>query len=174
MRDEDEFRAFAHGHAPTLRRSAYLFCGDWHLAEDLVQTTLIKIYKSWSRVGKRETTHNYARTVLLRTWLDEKRRPWRRSERVGPEVPDTPDPSADVADWVGRAWERDLVHQALLALGPRQRAVLVLRYFDELSVAETAEVMGCAEGTVKSQAARGLAALRAAVGGLSEGELVAT
>ncbi|SDI62206.1 RNA polymerase sigma-70 factor, sigma-E family [Actinokineospora alba] len=171
MRDDEDFRVFAHEHARTLRRSAYLFCGDWHTAEDLVQTTLVKIYRSWSKLGKRDTVHNYARTVLLRTWLDEKRKPWRRREPVGSEVPDTADPNIDIAEGVGRSWDRDLVHQALLTLAPRQRAVLVLRYFDELSVAETARVMRCTEGTVKSQAARGLDSLRAAVARLSEGEL---
>lgn len=86
-------------------------------------------------------------------------------------MPDTADPNIDIAEGVGRSWDRDLVHKALLTLAPRQRAVLVLRYFDELSIAETARVMRCTEGTVKSQAARGLDSLRSAVGRLSEGEL---
>jgi len=92
--DEDRFREFAVRQAAPLRRCAYLFCGDWHLAEDLMQTTLIKIYKSWSRVEKRESLQHYARTVLLRTWLDEKRRPFRRSEFGGANVPEVPDPAA--------------------------------------------------------------------------------
>lgn len=162
-RDDDGFRQFATGQAAMLRRSAYLFCGDWHLAEDLMQTTLIKIYRSWSRVQKQDSLANYARTVLLRTWLDEKRRPFRRSERTGPELPEVADVAADPSRSAGALWARELVHAALLELPPGQRAVLVLRYFDDLSVAETATVMRVSEGTVKSQASRGLDALRAVI-----------
>lgn len=169
--DEDAFRRFALASAASLRRSAFLFCGDWHLAEDLVQATMIKIYRSWSRVRQRDTLANYGRTVLLRTWLDEKRRPWRRSELAGADLPEQSAEGADPAEETGRLWARDVVHQGMLALPRRQRAVLVLRYFDDLSVAETAEVMRCSEGTVKSQTARGLAALRAAVVPLSADEL---
>jgi RNA polymerase sigma-70 factor (sigma-E family) len=164
--DEESFRRFAAEHAARLRRSAYLLCGDWHLAEDLMQTTLIKIYRSWTRIQKDEVLNNYSRTVLLRTWLDEKRRPWRRSEQSSAEVPERLDEAPGPADSPDRLWARDVVHQGLLRLPPRQRAVLVLRYFDDLSVAEAAEVMGCAEGTVKSQTARGLDALRASVSAL--------
>jgi RNA polymerase sigma-70 factor (sigma-E family) len=162
-RDDDSFREFAAGHAATLRRTAFLFCGDWHLAEDLMQTALVKIYRSWSRVQKKDSVTNFARTVLLRTWLDEKRRPFRRSELFATELPEVPDAAADPEAGAGRAWAKHLVHRALLQLPKGQRAVLVLRYFEELSVAETARVMGCAEGTVKSQAARGLEAMRAVV-----------
>lgn len=161
--DEESFRRFAVEHAARLRRSAYLYCGDWHLAEDLMQSTLIKIYRSWTRVQKDESLANYSRTVLLRTWLDEKRRPWRRSEVSGATVPERFDESRGPADSPDRLWARDLVHQGLLRLPPRQRAVLVLRYFDDLSVAEAAEVMSCSQGTVKSQTARGLDALRTSV-----------
>lgn len=161
--DEESFRRFAVAHAGRLRRSAYLLCGDWHFAEDLMQTTLIKIYRSWSRVHKDESLANYGRTVLLRTWLDEKRRPWRRSEQTEAAVPDRSDDARGPGDSPERLWARDLVHQGLLRLPPRQRAVLVLRYFEQLSVAEAAAVMRCSEGTVKSQTARGLDALRVSV-----------
>src|SRR5882672_5247804 len=157
--DDESFRGFATRHATSLRRLAFLFCGDWHTAEDLLQTALVKIYRSWSRVEKRESLTNYARTVLLRTWLDERRRPFRRAELIG-DVPEVADPGVDVD---GRLWARELVHRALLELPKGQRAVLVLRYFDDLSVADTAVVMRCSEGTVKSQSARGLDALRAVV-----------
>jgi len=169
--DEDSFRRFALVSAASLRRCAFLFCGDWHLAEDLVQAAMIKIYRSWTRVRQRDTLANYGRTVLLRTWLDEKRRPWRRAERSEADLPEVSADGADPADETGRLWARELVHQGLLRLPRRQRAVLVLRYFDDLSVAETAEIMRCSEGTVKSQTARGLAALRVAVAGLSADEL---
>ena len=161
--DEESFRRFAVTHAVKLRRSAYLLCGDWHFAEDLMQTTLIKIYRSWSRVQKDESLLNYGRTVLLRSWLDEKRRPWRRSEQTEAAVPELRDDARGPDDSPERLWARDLVHQGLLRLPPRQRAVLVLRYFEQLSVAETAAVMRCSEGTVKSQTARGLDALRVSV-----------
>jgi RNA polymerase sigma factor (sigma-70 family) len=105
--------------------------------------------------------------VLLRTWLDEKRRPWRRSERSEATVPETSALGDDPAE---RLWARDLVHQGLLRLPPRQRAVLVLRYFDELTVAEAAAVMRCSEGTVKSQTSRGLDALRTRVARLAADE----
>jgi RNA polymerase sigma-70 factor (sigma-E family) len=161
--DEESFRRFAVEHAVRLRRSAYLCCGDWHLAEDLMQATLIKVYRAWSRVEKEDSLANYSRTVLLRTWLDEKRRPWRRAEQSAADVPEHVDDARGPADSPERLWARELVHQGLLRLPPRQRAVLVLRYFDDLSVAEATEVMGCSEGTVKSQTARGLDALRASV-----------
>jgi RNA polymerase sigma-70 factor (sigma-E family) len=161
--DEESFRRFAVEHAVRLRRSAYLFCGDWHLAEDLMQSTLIKIYRHWTRVEKDESLASYSRTVLLRTWLDEKRRPWRRSEQTEAAVPERLDDARGPADSPDRLWARELVHKGLLRLPPRQRAVLVLRYFDDLSVAETAHAMGCSEGTVKSQTARGLDALRVSV-----------
>ena len=161
--DEESFRRYAAENAPRLRRSAFLFCGDWHLAEDLMQTALIKIYRSWSRVQKEDSLTNYGRTVLLRTWLDEKRRPWRRSEQTEAAVPEQHDEARGPGDSPERLWARDLVHQGLLRLPPRQRAVLVFRYFDDLTVAETAEVMGCSQGTVKSQTARGLEALRVSV-----------
>ena len=161
--DEESFRRYAVEHAARLRRSAFLLCGDWHLAQDLMQMALMKIYRSWSRVQKDDSLTNYGRTVLLRTWLDEKRRPWRRSERTEAAVPDQQDEARGPDDSPERLWARDLVHQGLLRLPPRQRAVLVFRYFDDLTVAETAEVMGCSEGTVKSQTARGLEALRVSV-----------
>lgn len=161
--DEERFREFAVAQAGPLRRCAYLFCGDWHLAEDLMQTTLVKIYRAWHRVAKQEALTNYARTVLLRTWLDEKRRPWRRSEVGHAELPDRWDGAATPDVLAERSFARELVHEALLTVPARQRAALVLRYFDDLSIAETAEAMRCTEGTVKSQTARGLANLRAAM-----------
>lgn len=158
--DAQAFREFAVANAAPLRRCAYLFCGDWHLAEDLMQASLMKVYRAWSRVQEQDRLGNYARQVLLRTWLDEKRKPWRRAEFAAP-VPDTPDVSADPDEQAHRDWARDVVRKALLSVPPKQRAVVVLRYFDDLSVAETAQVMRCSEGTVKSQTARGLDALRA-------------
>lgn len=171
--DEERYREFVVSQAAPLRRCAYLFCGDWHLAEDLMQTTLLKIYRAWPKVVREEISGSYARKVLLRTWLDEKRRPWRRSEIGHADVPERSDAAIEPAAAAERSWTRDVVHKALLAVPPRQRAVLVLRYFSDLSIAETAEAMGCTEGTVKSQTARGLANLRTAMAKIKsvDGEL---
>ncbi|HEX5118611.1 MAG TPA: SigE family RNA polymerase sigma factor [Pseudonocardiaceae bacterium] len=169
--DEERFREFATQQAAPLRRCAYLFCGDWHLAEDLMQTTLVKIYRSWHRITAQDSMGAYARTVLLRTWLDERRRPWRRSEVRRADVPDRSDGSPKPDEAAVLSWQRNLVHGALLKVPPRQRAVLVLRYFDDLSIAQTAAVMGCNEGTVKSQAARGLDNLRTAMTAATTGRV---
>lgn len=159
MADAAEFRDFAAAQAPRLRRSAYLMCGDWTLAEDLMQTALVKIYLSWSRIAEPATLDSYARKVLVRTWLDESRRPWRRRERGTDRVPDVGDDRQDPALRAERAWDREVVRRGLDELPRKQRAAVVLRYFDELTVAEAARVLGCSAGTVKSQTARGLATL---------------
>lgn len=118
-----------------------------------MQTALVKLYRASPRIADRDAVDGYARQVLLRCWLDERRRPWRRAERTADAVPELAAPSA------GRDDEDVLA--GLARVPPRQRAVLVLRYFEDLSVADTAAALGCSEGTVKSQASRGLAALRA-------------
>jgi RNA polymerase sigma-70 factor (sigma-E family) len=160
--DEDRFREFARSQAVALRRSAYLLCGDWHLADDLVQTALIKMHRAWPRVSRTDRPVSYARKTLLRCWLDERRRPWRRAEQRVEAVPD----GAGGADPAEAAQHEDLrgeLFRALSGIAPRQRAVLVLRFYESLSVAEVAEALGCSEGTVKSQTARGLAAMKAAL-----------
>jgi RNA polymerase sigma-70 factor (sigma-E family) len=162
--EEDRFREFARGHVTMLRRSAYLLCGDWHLADDLVQTALIKMHRAWPRVTRTDRPISFARKTLLRCWLDERRRPWRRAERFDDSVPDGADDGADPVVAAQRRETRAELFQVLSEVAPRQRAVLVLRYFEGLSVAETAEALGCSEGTVKSQAARGLAVMKAAFG----------
>jgi RNA polymerase sigma-70 factor (sigma-E family) len=163
--DDERFREFARGNAAGLRRSAYLLCGDWHLADDLTQTTLIKLHGAWPRVARRHQPVSYARKILLRCWLDERRRPWRRAERRVGDMPDSADPAAGPAHVQDAAGLRAELFGLLAVLPPRQRAVLVLRYFESLSVDETAAVLGCSEGTVKSQAARGLATVRSRLDG---------
>ncbi len=169
--DEERFREFARGQALAMRRCAFLLCGDWHFAEDLVQTALAKIYRAWPRIRSTDTLDHYVRTVLLRCWLDEKRRPRWRMEHRGGVIPDHPDPAAEFDP--NRDWTRTAVLAALQEISPKQRAVLVLRYFEELSIAETAGALGCTEGTVKSHASRGLAALRAVID-RQDGELAGT
>lgn len=161
--EEDTFRRFASGAADQLGRLAYLLCGDRHLAEDLVQSCLIKMYLAWHRIAHKDNAHGYARRVLVRCWLNELRTPWRRSESRDGVVPDIPDDGADPALDVGAGHVRAVLRRALGTLPPRQRATVVLRYWMQLSVAETAAAMRCSEGNVKSQSARGLATLRAAL-----------
>jgi RNA polymerase sigma-70 factor (sigma-E family) len=169
--DEDRFWEFAQSHAMGMRRSAFLLCGDWHLAEDLVQTALIKMHRAWPRVVRTDRPVGYARKTLLRCWLDERRRPWRRAERRDGLVPDGADGAVDPA-WVQQQQDlRGELFDALSAIPPRQRAVLVLRYFESLSIAETAEALGCSEGTVKSQTTRGLAAMKAVLDPLAQAAL---
>ena len=162
--DEAGFREFARDRALPLRRTAFLLCGDWHLAEDLVQVALIKLYRVWPKVARTGPVDNYARQVLLRCWLDERRRPWRRNERRDGVVPEEPRPDAADAGISG-----DLL-RALAGVPPKQRAAVVLRYCADLPVAEVAKVLRCSEGTVRSQAARGLEALRAALTRLEAAE----
>lgn len=160
---DDEFRRFAAASIAPLGRLAYALCGDRHFAEDLVQTCLIKVHQAWPRIRRPEPADAYVRKVLLRCWLNEQRRPWRRVENRNGVLPDPADGGADPADAVGAAAMRELLRRALAEIPPRQRAVVVLRYWSQLSVTETAAAMGCSEGTVKSQAARGIDALRAAL-----------
>lgn len=161
--DEDRFREFARVNAGALRRSAYLLCGDWHLADDLTQTALIKMHRAWARITRTEAPVSYARKTLLRCWLDERRRPWRRIEQRDGQLPEGESVLADPAIALQRQDLRDELFLALSGISRGQRAVLVLRFFESLSVAETSTALGCSEGTVKSQTARGLAALKAAL-----------
>ncbi|MCR3746755.1 SigE family RNA polymerase sigma factor [Lentzea californiensis] len=150
MDRDREFGEFVDARALVMRRTAYLLCGDWHRAEDIVQTALIKMYVAWSRVHK-DSVDAYARKVLVRTAIDETRRGFFQRERIVDAVPESAVTDA--------ASDLDL-RRALGALPPGQRAVVVLRYWEDLSVTETARILGRTEGTVKSQAAKGLAALR--------------
>ena len=155
---DEEFTAFATASLPHLRRTAYLMCGNWHHAEDAVQEALIRVYRSWRRVERREGLLAYARSATVRILIDQSRRPWRREKSIDvPESNDAVDPTAEVD-------ERDTMVRALSSLSPGRRACVVLRYYHDLSVAETARALGCSEGTVKSQTSHGLAALRRLLG----------
>jgi RNA polymerase sigma-70 factor (sigma-E family) len=151
--DEEAFRAFAYSYRATLRRTGYLLCGDWHQADDLVQTALVKLYVAWKRVRNDSSPEAYVRRILTRCYLDERRRPWRR-ESPRETLPDLP-----AGAGVGTDELLD-VRAALDHLPPRQRATIVLRFWTDASVAETAETLGCSEGTVKSQTARAITTLR--------------
>ena len=159
MRAEDEaaFREVFAGRARSLRRTAFLLCGDWHAAEDLVQTAFVKLYRSWATVRDREAIDGWLRTVLVRAYVDERRRPSRRERSVA-ELPDTA-----ATEHPGPGDRLELA-EALRSVPRGQRACLVLRFYDDLSVADTALTLGCTEGTVKSQTSKGLETLRRLLG----------
>lgn len=161
--DDESFHMFVARSTAPLTRLAYLLCGDQHLANDLVQTGLVRMYQAWPRVHDKNAVDPYARKVLIRCWLNERRRPWRRAEARTGVVPDQPVPAADVAEVTHL---KEVLREALARLPPRQRAVVVLRYWSQHSVTETATILRCSEGNVKSQSARGLAALRTALTGM--------
>ena len=153
-RSDDEFHAFVAERLDRWRRSAFLLCGDWHLADDLVSQALVKLYRSWSKVRGADNVDAYAQKVLTRCWLTERGRRWRRLERTHRDPPPRPYLPDD------RVVDRLPLADLLRRLGPRQRAVLILRFYFDHSVEETAEILGVAPGTVKSQSARALEQLR--------------
>jgi RNA polymerase sigma-70 factor (sigma-E family) len=155
MSDRDaEFVEYFASRSGAMRGTAYLLCGDWHRAEDLVSATFIKLYRAWSRISRHDTLDAYTRQTLVRTFISDGRRGWFRREHVADALPE-PAPSGPVA-----TEDRQVLLAALTRVPPRQRAVLVLRYWEDLSVEETARLLNCSTGTVKSQAARGLQTLR--------------
>lgn len=151
---DTEFTEFAASRAPWLRRVAYLLSGDWHTADDLTQTAITSLYLHWPRVRRMENPDGYARTTLVNAFLAERRSSWRRVLLRFDKEPHAPVTDLDAI--------LDL-REALAALPPRQRATVVLRYYCDLGVEQTAEALGCSTGTVKSQTARGLDALRRAL-----------
>lgn len=151
--DAEDFREFVRSCFDQLRALAFVTCGDWQTAEDATAATLAKLYRRWHKVT---TPGAYARTMVVRAAISEKRKPWRRERSFGNELQD-----AELPDHAGAVDERLRLHRALSKVPTRQRAVLVLRFLEGLSVEETAEVLKCRPGTVKSQCARGLANARA-------------
>jgi RNA polymerase sigma-70 factor (sigma-E family) len=149
---EDEFVQFAEAVAPRLRRTAFLLCGDWHTAEDLAQTTLAKVFVSWRRINRRDAVNAYAMRTLLNTYLAESRKK-RSGELLTSRLPEQPvaAPSPEL---------RMAVLAALATLPPKARAVVVLRYWADQSIEQTAALLGCTPGNVKSQSSRALEKLR--------------
>jgi RNA polymerase sigma-70 factor (sigma-E family) len=154
----EEFTEFAVGAAPRLRRTAFLLCGDWHMAEDLVQTTLARMFVSWRRIRRQDAVYAYASRTLVNAFLADRRRRRGRELLTG-WLPERPDPAAIAAPEV-----RMLVLDALATLPPKTRVVVVMRYWSDLSVVQVADLLGCSTGNVKSQSARGLDKLRAVLG----------
>jgi RNA polymerase sigma-70 factor (sigma-E family) len=151
---EPQFTEYFTARVQPLRRLAYGLCGDWHTAEDIVQLTFVRLYSAWPRV-RIDSVDHYTRRVLVNVFLSHRRT--RRWEALTASPPERPAPDGPaVAD-------RLALHAALARLAPRQRAVVVLRHLEELSVAEVAELLRVSEGTVKSQTARGLETLREAI-----------
>ncbi len=154
---DEEFTEYVSARMPALRRLALLLCHDWHGADDLVQAAVTKLYLHWSKARGSDSLDAYTRTILVREFLHDRRRSWARRVTLTDQPPDTG----------ARETDEDAsmdVRAAIAALPPRQRAVLVLRYHYDLNVDQTANVLGCSAGTVKSQTAKALATLRRALG----------
>lgn len=152
---DEEFVDFAAAHAVGLRRTAYLMCRDWHLAQDLTQTTLAKLYAAWGRIDWLDNPAAYAKKILLRTYLDHQRR--RRSREV--IVASVPDIGVDASPDL-----RLTLLDALGRLSARDRAIVVLRYWEDLSIETVADLVGVSVSVVKTQSMRSLLRLRELLG----------
>ena len=152
---EEEFSDFVVAASPALLRTAWLLTGSTSAAQDLVQTALLRCWTRWSRVHNRDHPEGYARKVMFSTFLTARRRLW-RSEIPFSDVPDQP----VEGDAAAEADLRAIIRASLAELSQKQRAVMVLRYFDDLPEAEIARVMGISVGSVKTHASRALARLR--------------
>jgi RNA polymerase sigma-70 factor (sigma-E family) len=154
---DNEYTEYVTAALPWLRRTAYLLCGDVHGADDVVQVAITRLYTSWRKARAADNLDAYVRAILVRTFLNERRRPWSRVrlfDRVD-ELRTVTNPDFET---------REEVRVALMRVPPGQRAVLVLRFLFDLPVAEVARALQCSEGTVKSQTSAGLAALRTQLG----------
>lgn len=158
MTGDDEFRDFVVARSPALLAFAWMLTNDAGRAEDLLQVSLARTWLHWSRVSRDGDPVAYVRKVMVNTATAWWRRRWRG------EVPTAHPPEIATADPFRPSDDRDALRRALALLPRRQRAVVVLRYYEGLSEAETAQQLGCSVGSVKSQASRGLSRLRAAAG----------
>jgi RNA polymerase sigma-70 factor (sigma-E family) len=153
--EAEEFAQFVEARQRALQRTAWLLTGDWALAEDLVQTALVRSWPRWERIRRRDDPETYVRRAMVNSWSSWRRRRW-WGEHATDAVPDSP----AVGDVAAEVDVRVTVQGALRSLPARQRAVLVLRVFDDLSEAQVAQVLDCAVGTVKATLARAVARLR--------------
>jgi RNA polymerase sigma-70 factor (sigma-E family) len=150
-----DFTAYLAARQPALLRTAYLLTGNRANAEDLLQNSLAKLYLSWDKVRQRESLDGYVRRIMVNENNSQWRRPWKRHEVAVEQVPERR-ATADTYD----DGQSALMWSFVQTLPRRQRAVVVLRYYEDLTEAETAQALGCSVGTVKSQASRALASLR--------------
>ncbi|AKU16238.1 SigE family RNA polymerase sigma factor [Luteipulveratus mongoliensis] len=160
--DEDSFVAFVEASSPRLLRLAWLTCGDPHLAQELLQETYERVYVKWGKASVANPTA-YTRRVLMNLTTDR----WRRRRKETLSIDGTL-PEVAGADEHGRAEDRDLLMRLLRALPPRERQIVVLRHYDDLSEREVADALGISLGTVKSSTSRGLATMRAALTQMQE------
>jgi RNA polymerase sigma-70 factor (ECF subfamily) len=160
--DAEEFTAFVATRSPALLRTAFMLTGDDRAAEDLLQTALLATVRHWRRIRERESLEAFVRRVMV-----NERRSWFRRRQSG-EVAVAEIVESMTPDFTGRSADADLVSRALLTLPHRQRATVVLRFFDDLSEAEVASILGCSVGTVKSQTSKALIKLRAALVNIDE------
>ena len=154
MTAAEEFVEFATAASPRLRRMAFLLCGDWHAAEDLVQTTLAKVFVSWHKIRRQDAEHAYAARTLINSYLADKRRKRSSTEILTGELPERPVQPPGLET-------RIIVLNALATLPAKSRTVVVLRYWADLSVDQVADLLGCSPGNVKSKSAGALSKLRA-------------
>ncbi len=155
MGRDREFSDFVDERRPALLQTAFMLTGDRAAAEDLVQNALLRAYLSWDKVTAADSPYAYTRRILLHGFSRQRRR--RRFVEQASNAAESAWPLTEQTE------DRDQLRRALQALGPRQRAVLVLRYVEDLSVEQVADLLGVSPGTVKSQAARALAQLRVSV-----------
>lgn len=164
MDDSEGFQEFVRGRLATLSRVAYLLAGDHNLAQDLVQSTLMKVALHWRQVRDASDPDMYVRRVLY----NERISAWRRLGRGAEIMTDSPPERRSTVDEAEAATRRLMLRQALARLTPRQRATIVLRYFEDMSVAEAAEVLGCTPNAVRSQTHHALGRLRVLAPELAE------
>lgn len=158
-----EFSAYMAARQASLLRTAYLLTGHRHSAEDLVQVALGKLYLSWDKVERRESLDGYVRRILVNEHNSLWRRAWKKRETTTAELPEQLVPAHE-----SHTERNDALWQAVQKLPTKQRAAVVLRYYEDLSEAETAHVLGVSVGTVKSQTSRAIAAMRKHVADLPE------
>ena len=167
MDADERFVEFVSARWTRLYRTAYLLTADASAAEDLLQTAMEKIYARWPKVCRMEAPEAYVRKLMVNAVISARRRPGWRLEMFRAALPDRPIPPED-SGVVNHA----LVWPLVCALPERQRAVVVLRYYEDLTEIETAELLGCAVGTVKSQAHDAMRALRRGLAGVELGEVL--
>lgn len=154
MRSEREYVEYVQARMPWLRRLAYRLCGQWSAADDLVQECLVALYRHWRKAAAADSLDAYVRAMLVHAYLAERERSWTRRVRPVAELA-----APSTTPLAGAEHRIDLL-AALTRLSRGQRAVLVLRYWEDLDVAQTAAALGCSTGTVKSQTSYAIAALR--------------